>query len=96
MLKLVGAPVQFLLLETQGFGSTVVPEHGPSVAVNVEQESIDPLKEAQFYGGTQPKPPPQTQLGDPSVFGGYQAAQSASFFAVVFIIHVFSIQFSIN
>ena len=57
-------------------------------------ESIVPVNDAQGCGLTHPEPPPQTQFGFDPV-GGYQAAQSASLFAVVFRAHVLTMQASV-
>ena len=85
---------EVLAAQAAGAATVPVPKQGPFEAVNVGHESIVPVKDAQGYGETHPDAPPQTQFAAPAV-GGYQAAHSASLFAVVFNAHVLFMQASV-
>ena len=65
----VGAFMQVLGL--QGAGVLPVPMHGPSIAVNVEQESIVPVNYVQVVDDEMhPKVPLKTQFFVLLVYGG--------------------------
>ena len=81
VLYVAGADVQ--TYAKHGAPEVPVPWHGPSVAIYVGQVSDVPVKEAQAWGATHPLVPFHTQLAT-LVVEGYQFAQSAFDFAVVF------------
>ena len=77
--------MQIVEFETQAAAVDPVPEHGPSVAVNVGHESMVPLKPEQVEGSLHPVVPVQTQLG-------FHVVQAALVVAVVFAAQVLAIQ----
>ena len=85
MENVAGAWLQIVEFETQAAAVDPVPEHGPSLPVNVGHESMVPLNPAHVDGSLHPVVPVQTQVD-------LHVVQAALVVAVVFAAQVLAIQ----